>query len=382
MENIHTPILIIGAGPAGLATAARLSAAGQDFTIIEKSKYVGNAWREHYDRLCLHTVKELSHLPLLPFPDDYPRYVHKDQLVDYYEQYKDHFKIKPHYETAATDIRRKNGEWQVQTDTGQTFQTPNLVVATGVNHAPNRPVFKDEEQFTGQIIHSKVYKNGKPFVGKNVLVVGMGNTGAEVALDLVEYGAASTTIAVRGKVNIVPRDLRGRPTQLTALKLAKLPTWLGDWLGSQVRKLTMGDLPKYNLPYPKIPPAKQLRTLGKTPVVDLGTADMIRAGKIKIVNTGIDHFTPGSVIFEDGSEQAFDVVILATGYKANLTDMIEHGPTMMDRFGWPKFVVGAGEQDGLYFIGFDNYTAGGILGVINRDSQIIAEHISQKLIPA
>lgn len=382
MEKIYTPTLIIGAGPAGLATAARLSAAGQDFTIIEKSRHVGNAWREHYDRLCLHTVKELSHLPLLPFPDSYPRYVQKDQLVDYFEHYKDHFKIEPRYETAATDIRKVDGAWLVKTENGPSFQTPNLVVATGVNHVPNRPVFKNEEQFTGKIIHSKVYKNGKPFVTKNVLVVGMGNTGAEVALDLVEYGAASITIAVRGKVNIVPRDLKGRSTQITALKLAKLPTWLGDWIGSQVRKLTMGDLPKYNLPYPKIPPAKQLRTLGKTPVVDLGTADMIRAGAIKVVNAGIDHFTPGSVIFEDGSEQAFDVVILATGYKANLTDMIENGPTLMDRFGWPKFVVGAGEQAGLYFIGFDNYTAGGILGVINRDSQIITDHISQKTIPA
>lgn len=382
MENIKTPILIIGAGPAGLATAARLSTMGQDYTIIEKSKYVGNAWRAHYDRLCLHTVNALSHLPLLPFPEGYPQYVHKDQLVDYFEQYKDHFNIQPQYETAATAIRKVQSVWIVETDKGATYQTPHLVVATGVNHAPNRPVFKGEEQFTGQIIHSKVYKNGQPFIGKHVLVVGMGNTGAEVALDLVECGAASTTIAVRGKVNIVPRDLRGRPTQLTALKLSKLPNWLGDWIGSQVRKLTMGDLPKYNLPYPKIPPAKQLRTLGKTPVVDLGTADMIRAGKIKIINAGIEHFTPQSVVFEDGSEQPFDVVILATGYKANLTDMIENGPAMMDRFGWPKFVVGAGEQAGLYFVGFDNYTPGGILGVINRDSQIIADHISQKYIPA
>lgn len=378
-----TNILIIGAGPAGLAMAALLRQADLDFEMIEKSQHVGNAWREHYNRLKLHTVKDLSSLPGLPFPEDYPRYVPKDKLVDYFERYREHFSITPIFGTEATAISRAaDGQWLVNTNTDRSFRCAHVVIATGVNHYPNRPHFSGEKGFQGEILHSKTYKTPQPFAGKHVLVVGMGNTGAEIALDLAENGAASTTIAVRGPVNMVPLELNGRPTQVTALMLAKLPNWLGDRIGTLVRKITMGDMPKYNLPYPKIPPARQLRKLGKTPVVDLGTADMIRAGKIKVINAGIEHLREKSVCFTDGTEQSFDTILLATGYKANIQQIIAGAQTMIDEQGWPKFVIGTGPSRGLYFIGFDNYTPGGILGVINRDAKIIQEHLSaQEALP-
>lgn len=371
-----TNILIIGAGPAGLAMAALLRQANLEFIIIEKSQQVGNAWREHYDRLKLHTVKELSSLPGLPFPENYPRYVPRDKLVDYLERYQQHFSICPNFGIEATAIRRQPGEkWLVQTNSTESYLCSHLVVATGVNHYPNRPHFPGEDKFKGDIIHSKKYSTPGPFTGQRVLVVGMGNTGAEIALDLAENGATSTTIAVRGAVNMVPLELRGRPTQLTALMLAKLPNWIGDRIGSLVRKITMGDMPKYNLPYPSMPPAKQLRELGKTPVVDLGTADMIRAGKIKVINASIERLDGETVYFENGLQQKVDSIILATGYKANIQFIIEGGKEMVDEHGWPKFVIGEGNHQGLYFLGFDNYTPGGILGVINRDAKIIQEHL-------
>jgi cation diffusion facilitator CzcD-associated flavoprotein CzcO len=381
--QLQTDVLIIGAGPAGLAVAALLTQADINYQIIEKSEHVGNAWREHYDRLCLHTVKDLSHLPLLPFPEAYPKFVPKDKLVTYFDNYREHFNIHPHYQTEAVAITKaKEEKWLVRTNTNTIFNCKNIVVATGVNHYPNRPKFTGEEHFQGNIVHSKTYKNAQPFAGKKVLVLGMGNTGAEIALDLAQNGAASTTIAVRGEVNMVPLEFQGRPTQVTALMLAKLPNWLGDAIGSLVRKITMGDMPKYNLPYPKMPPARQLRKLGKTPVVDLGTADLIRAGKIKVINAGIDHFSAEKIVFEDGTEQSFDSVILATGYKANITKIIEGGESLLDTQGWPKFVVCEKEHQGLFFIGFDNYTPGGILGVINRDAKIIQEVLSSTLQPA
>jgi cation diffusion facilitator CzcD-associated flavoprotein CzcO len=373
----QTDILIIGAGPAGLAVAGRLRQAGIDFTIIEKSQYVGNAWREHYDRLHLHTVKELSHLPHRPFPEDYPRYVPKDKLVDYFEDYAEYFNIQPHFGEGAERIGREGAKWEVTTTSGKKWLANRVVVATGVNRTPFHPPFQEESDFSGTILHSKQYKNAQPFLGQTVLVIGMGNTGAEIALDLSENDI-TTYLSVRGAVNIVPRDVLGRPTQLTAMKLAKLPHWLGDWVGVQLRRFTVGDLSKYGIETPVMPPAKQLRVTGKTPVIDIGTLDAIKAGKIKVVREP-DHFTPQGVVFKDGQELAFDTVILATGYRPELDDFIPGVDPLLDEYGAPKSCIADGEFEGLYFVGFDNYTAGGILGNIYRESGEVVAAITEIL---
>lgn len=367
------PVLIIGAGPAGLAMAGRLRKLNIPFDIIEKSDRIASIWHEHYDRLHLHTIKELSHLPHLPFPEDYPRYVSRQQLVDYYEMYAKAFDIKPHFDTEIISIKKSNNKWTVKARNGKKWETEQVVIATGTNRAVNRPIFEGEEKFQGRIMHSRIYKNVDPFHDQRVLVVGMGNTGAEIALDLSEHGI-ETYLSVRSEVNIVPRDTFAGPTQLTALRLAKLPTWLGDWLGTQLRRVMVGDLSHYGIFTPKVPPAKQLRTTGKTPVIDIGTIKHIKAGKIKVL-PGIDHFTKEGVAFTNGEKYALDTVILATGYSAKLDEFIPDASEVLDEHGWPKSYMGEGKHQGLYFLGYDNYVPGGILGVIYRDSEKIANQI-------
>ncbi len=369
----QTPILIIGAGPAGLAMAGRFRQLSIPFEIIERSQRIANAWHEHYDRLHLHTVKELSHLPGLPFPADYPRYVPRKKLVAYYEQYAEHFDIRPHFGVEVTSIQRVGDTWQVQARDGRMFEAEQVVIATGVNRKVNRPGFAGEENFQGEILHSRDYKNAEPFLNQRVLVVGMGNTGAEIALDLSEHGV-ETFLCVRGMVNIVPRDFLGNPTQVTALRLSKLPTWLSDRIAIQVRKYALGDLSKFGLKFPKVSPTEQLRRTGQTPVMDIGTVAQIKQGKIKVV-PGIDHFTERGIVFNNGEEQAMDAVILATGYRPKLEELIEDADDLCDENGVPHYTIGAGKYEGLHFLGFDNYTPGGILGVIVRDSGIIAEHL-------
>ncbi|MEN0006108.1 MAG: NAD(P)/FAD-dependent oxidoreductase [Bacteroidota bacterium] len=370
MSVQRTSVLIIGGGPGGLATAGCLRKAKVPFELLEKSQRVGNAWHEHYDRLHLHTVKELSHLPHLTFPEEYPQYVPKGLLTDYFEQYTQHFNIQPHFGQTVTEISKEGTKWQVQTKQGATWIADQVVVATGVNRVPNHPAFQDEADFGGQILHSRKYRNAKPFVGQRVLVIGMGNTGAEIALDLSESDI-DTTISVRSPVNIVPRDVLGRPTQLTAQKLSKLPHWLGDWVGVQLRRFTVGDLTKYGLQTPAMPPAKQLRVTGKTPVIDIGTLTAIKAGRIKVM-PGLDHFTTSGVVFKNGQERAFDTVILATGYRPKLEAFIPGIAPLLDQYGAPSKVMAPAPFEGLYFVGFDNYTAGGILGNIFRESGQVA----------
>jgi cation diffusion facilitator CzcD-associated flavoprotein CzcO len=373
----QTPVLIIGAGPAGLAIAARLRRRGIPFEIIERSDKVGSSWHDHYDRLHLHTVKEMSHLPHLPFPEDYPRYIPRHLLCEYFEQYAKTFDIRPHFGEEMREISRwKDGRWLVRSASGCEWLAKEVVIATGVNRVPNRPRFEGEERFQGKILHSCHYKKAAPYKGRRVLVVGMGNTGAEIALDLAEHGA-DAYLSVRNPVNIVPREFLGRPTQKTALLLAKLPEWFGDWLGSQVRRISMGDLPKYGLPLSKLPPARQLRDQGKTPVVDIGTAEKIRRGKIKVL-PGIRCFFETGVVFTSGQRYTFDAVILATGYRARVEDFLQETNGLLDKYEVPKDCVGEGSYQGLYFLGFDNYSAGGILGAIRRDSSRIADLIAER----
>ena len=371
------PNLIIGAGPAGLAVAGRMRHAGIDFEILESTDKIAWSWHNHYDRLCLHTVKELSALPHLPFPDDYPRYVPREDLASYYENYAQHFDIQPHFKAIVTKVSRTDaGCWRVETKDGRVFLAERVVVATGVNRVPYSPHWNGQEQFGGEIIHSRHYKNAVPYLGKKVLLIGMGNTGAELALDLSEHDV-EVTISVRSPVNIVPRDINGRPTQLTARQLAKLPFGLGDWIGTQIRKIIVGDLTKYGLQTATMSPAKQLKETGKTPVIDLGTLKYIKSGKIKII-PDVEAFTETGVLCKNGEQYEFDTVILATGYQAKVEDFVENVEGMLDRYGVPNSPIGKGEYEGLYFVGFDNYQLGGILGTINSDSKTVVQAIKEK----
>ncbi|MEM8523278.1 MAG: NAD(P)/FAD-dependent oxidoreductase [Bacteroidota bacterium] len=369
--------IIIGAGPAGLAVAGRLRKMNLPFEVLEQTQKIAWSWHNHYDRLLLHTVKQLSHLPHLPFPEEYPLYVPKADLARYYENYATHFNIKPHFGEKVISVKKSAEQtWQVSTQTGKHFEAKNVVVATGVNRVPFSPTWEGLDTYQGSVVHSRVYKNTKPFEGKKVLVIGMGNTGAELALDLAEHDIA-VAISVRSPITIVPRDINGRPVQLTAKKLAKLPFGLGDWLGTQVRKFVVGDLSKYGLPMSKVHPAQQLRDTGKTPVIDLGTVEYIKNGKIKIL-PDVQKFYEQGVVTKDGSQHDFDAVILATGYRANISDFIENTDDLLDRFNVPKKPVMDGEHEGLHFVGFDNYKLGGILGTIFNDSETVAEAISAK----
>lgn len=373
-----TPTLIIGAGPGGLAMAGRLRQQGLEFEIVEQSGDIAHSWHNHYDRLHLHTVKQLSALPGLDFPEEYPLFVPRLQLIQYYEQYARHFDIKPHFHSKVTDIRSlTNGKWEVEIKDQDGFVADQVVIATGVNRVPFYPHWDGQENFKGEIIHSRYYKNPEPFIGKKVLIIGMGNTGAEVALDLANHNV-ETYLSVRSPVNIVPLIFMGKPTQLTAKKLEKIPFGLGDWLGTRIRTMAMGNLKKYGLKTSKMPPAKQLRETGKTPVIDLGTVDQIKAGKIKVL-PDIDHINlEGFLLFKNGQQHHFDTIILATGYRAQVEDILENTEGLLDQFHVPKGPIGSGKHKGLYFIGFDNYKLGGILGTINTDSEIVTKDILEQ----
>ena len=384
----HTPTtIIIGAGPAGLAMAGQLAHRKLPFTVLEASEYIGFAWRNHYDRLHLHTVKQYSALPHLPYPANYPTYVSRLQLVEYLEQYAAHFDIKPKFSQTVIDIKRgATGKWHVQTET-DLFEADRVIVSTGYNRFPNKPELPGQQSFRGIIWHSREYRNGAPFRGEKVLVVGMGNTGAEIALDLLEHGA-TPFISVRGPVNIVKRDVYGRPAQPSAILLSKLPNWLYDLAARLSQKLTTGDLSQYGLGKPKHPASYDTRR-GKIPVIDIGTLDQIKAGNIKVL-PGIERVNAKTVTFKaspDGEtrELPFDAIILATGYRPGLAPLLgaDLSTRILNERGYPKQLwFDEPDVQGLYFLGFTTPLTG-IIYNLTFDSDKIARHVAKNnFIPA
>lgn len=372
MQNSTT--LIIGAGPAGLAVAGQLAHRGLSFTVLEASEYVGFAWRNHYDRLHLHTVKQHSALPHLPYPADYPTYVSRLQVVEYLERYAEHFGIKPLFRQTVTDIGRgTDGLWQVRTQT-DTFSAERVVVATGYNRIPNVPELPGLRSFRGIVWHSREYRNGAAFRDEDVLVVGMGNTGAELALDLLEYGARPV-ISVRRPINIVRRDVFGKPAQPTAIFLNRFPNWFYDLMARLSQRISVGDLSAYGLGKPEHAPSYDTRR-GVIPVIDIGTLDQIKAGTIKVA-PGISQINPKTITFTDGSERPFDAIVLATGYRPGLAPVLgnELSGQVLNERGYPKQLwFDAPSLRGLYFLGFTTPLTG-IIYNLNIDSDRIAQHI-------
>lgn len=305
--------VIIGAGPAGLAVAACLIRSGIHPVVLEQAESVGASWRNHYDRLHLHTSKKVSALPHLPLPRSLPRYPSRDQFVEYLELYSRTFGIEPEFGERVTDAGRVGGAWRVTCESGKQLQAENLVIATGTNHIPHIPIWAGRNSFRGMVIHSSEYRNGAPWRGQRVLVVGFGNSGSEIALDLFEHGA-KPTLSVRGVANTVPRDLFGIPISILGRYSGRLPPVITETLFNPLLRFRVGDLKRIGLTPPPDGALTHIRKTRRVPMIDVGTTARIRTGGIA-VRPGIERFTETGVVFSDGRQEEFDAVVLATGYR-------------------------------------------------------------------
>jgi cation diffusion facilitator CzcD-associated flavoprotein CzcO len=360
--------IIIGAGPAGLACAATMCSAGLHATVLEKAATVGSAWRRHYDRLHLHTDRNHSGLPGMAMPRDYPTYPSRAQVVDYLDAYAGHFDIRPMFNTEVSRVVRDDTRWHVETN-GETIAAPVVVVATGIAHAPYRPSWPGVETFRGIVIHSSDYRNPSAFAGKRVLVVGFGNSGGEIALDLAE-ASTDVTLAVRSPVQVIPRDLLGLPILSWVILYRHLPARLVDVVNAPVLRLAVGNFEKLGLRRAAKGPRQMVEEDGHIPLIDIGTLARIRDGSIRI-RGGIDRVTSDGVVFADGKAEKFDAVILATGFRPDLRRLIRDNDGLFDQHGMPR-MTGKPAAPGLYFCG-QIVVSTGQLREIGIEAQRIAE---------
>jgi cation diffusion facilitator CzcD-associated flavoprotein CzcO len=365
------PALVVGAGPAGLAAAACLKRRGVDALVLEAAPAVGDAWRHHYDRLRLHTVKHQSHLPGMPFAKELPRYPSRADVVAYLEAYAAHFGIVPRTNEAVRAVRAADGGFVVESARG-VHRARAVVLATGLNRLPNPDRLPGQEDFRGALMHSARYRNGDAFAGQRVLVVGAGNSGAEIALDLAERGA-QPTMAVRTPVNIVPRDFLGMPMQLTSIRVRNLPIAVGDRIGRLVSRLAFGNLARYGLARPALGAMSAFKLHRRVPIIDVGTIAAIKRGEIA-VKPGVTRLTETGAVFADGSTAAFDTVVLATGFRAALAEIVAV-PGVLDADGYPRDWQGGGACPNLFFVGYQQ-PATGLLRQIAIDAEVVAAAIA------
>ncbi|MDX2596900.1 MULTISPECIES: NAD(P)/FAD-dependent oxidoreductase [Streptomyces] len=367
------PVYVIGAGPGGLAAAHALRSRGIRAVVLEKSDQVGSSWRRHYDRLHLHTTRRLSALPGLAMPRRFGRWVSRDDVVRYLEKYAEHHELEIVTGVEVFRIERSpdGTGWLLHASGGRELTGSAVVVATGYNHTPRVPDWPGLDGFGGEFTHAGHYRNAEPYAGRDVLVVGVGNTGAEIAVDLVEGGAARVRLAVRTAPHIVRRSTAGWAAQYTGVLVRRLPVRLVDRLARPLARISTPDLSAHGLARPDTGLYSRVRE-GAIPVQDVGLIDAVRTGKVEVV-AAVEGFEDGKAVLADGSRISPDAVIAATGYVRALEGLVGH-LEVLDGRGKPV-VHGPrtpANAPGLYFTGFTNPISG-----MFRELAIDAERIAR-----
>lgn len=371
-SNSEATTIIVGASAAGLASAACLKRHGVDFILLEQGEQVAGCWRNHYDRLHLHTNRGLSGLPYRPMPAGYPRYPSRDQMVAYLEAYAEAFTLVPRFGQTAVLIEPGGDGWITHTQDAS-YRSRSVVIATGNTRRPHMPSFPGVDRFHGAVLHSRDYRHGAAFKGRSVLVVGFGNSGAEIAVDLYEQGARPA-LAVRGAVNVIPRDICGIPVVAIAACTAKIPPAVSDFLFAPLLSLAIGDITSLGLRKLRYGPQQQIARERRVPLLDVDTLSHMRDGHIAVY-PGMVRFTETGVVFEDGRELTVDAVIMATGYRPALHEFLPAAARVTDAGGAPLVSGRESPLPGLYFCGF-RVSRTGMLREIGVDARRIAGSIA------
>ncbi|KAL8237064.1 hypothetical protein R6Q59_018145 [Mikania micrantha] len=372
--RVREPI-IVGAGPSGLAAAACLKNQGVPAMILERANCIASLWQfRTYDRLCLHLPKQFCQLPLMPFPVDFPTYPTKDQFLSYLESYAKNFDLKPVFNATVVSAEFDGlcGLWRVKTKSIE-YLCQWLIVATGENAEEVVPRFEGLNEFKGPIVHTSSYKSGECFHHKSVLVVGCGNSGMEVCLDLCNYNAFPSLV-VRDSLHVLLQEMFWMSTFGLSIWLLKwLPIRIVDQLLLFVSRIMIGDTSHLGLNRPKLGPLELKSIYGKTPVLDVGTLAKIRSGDIKVFPK-IKKVACHNLEFVDGRVEKFDAIILATGYRSNVPTWLKDTNLFSEKDGYPKkkFPNGWKGDHGLYAVGF---TKQGLLGT-SIEATKVAEDIA------
>jgi len=379
-------VLVVGAGQAGLAIGARLTALGIDTLVVDRVRRIGDNWRNRYHALTLHNQTHVNHLPFMPFPPTWPSYIPKDKLAGWLEAYAEAMELNcwtatsfeaGHYNEAAgcwtVTLRRADG-------TVRQMHPRHIVLATGVSGIPNIPDIPTLPAFEGLVLHASQYQDGEAWAGKRAIVLGSGNSAHDIAQDL-HSGGADVTLVQRSPTMVVDLETAQLPYALynegistedcdlitagTPLPLARKTHQHITAMGRARDRALLDGLTArgFRLDFGDDDTGWQFKylTRGGGYYFNVGCSDLIVSGEVKLLShDAVTRFTRTGLELTDGRNLAADLIVLATGYKGQ-THLLQKlfGADVAERVG-PVWGFGDGfelrnmytrtPQQGLWFI--------------------------------
>jgi putative flavoprotein involved in K+ transport len=351
--NMNETILIIGAGPAGLAAAYELKRCGLQAHIIDQAPEVAASWRKRHDQLRLNTHRWFSGQPGMPIPRRYGAFPRRDDYVAYLNEYAAQLGLPIHFGLRANRIDRANGgNWVVHTDQSD-IHSQHVIVATGSDRVPYLPEWPGLKEYHGELIHASQFRHASQYVDKSVLIVGAGNSGIDIANHLSQVPMKPSWISVRSGPTIAPQYIWGLPTHPLLVWSRWLPIKVQDLNTALVSRLFLGDLQKCGMPVPSKGAITRQKEDGVTISVDNGFVKALKAGRFRVVPE-ISAFSSQGVHLSDGRTLEPDTVICATGYRLGLEDLVGH-LGILDQRGFPRWIADQASPDypGLWFFGLN-----------------------------
>ena len=376
---------MIGAGSSGIAACQVLNAAEVEFDCFEKGSEVGGNWRYENDNelssayrsLHINTSRGLMAYKTYPMPDDYPDYPNHFQIARYFDDYVDHFALreKIRFRTEVTSVAPVDGEWEVtvgdREGNRETRRYRAVLVANGHHWDPRwpEPAYQGQESFEGEQIHVHHYREPEVLRGKRVLVLGIGNSATDIAVESSRI-AERTFLAMRRGAYVMPKYLNGKPTDEAASKvLTMMPLAVQRFVLNRMLGLTAGDMTAYGLPEP------DHKLLEAHPTVSAELLSRLGHGDIA-VRPNIERFAGGRTVrFADGSEEEIDLVVYCTGYKITFPffdpDLVSAEDNRLALYRR----VASVEHPGLYFIGLIQ-PLGAIMPLAEAQAEWVADLLS------
>lgn len=364
---------MIGAGPAGLGVAAELGRRGVEALVLERGEAIGTSWRSRYRDLRLNTDRRASGLPGARVPRGAGRWPALGDYVAFLDAYAARNALAIRLGAEIDRLDPDRGGWRLRSPQGA-LSARFVVVCTGHDRNPRLPPWPGAEGFAGELLHAAEFQDAAAFAGRDVLVVGLGTSGTEIAARLPAQ-ARRVRLAFRSSPNLMPANFLGVPITTWAQLFESAPKRLTDRLGRIVSRLKIGDLSGHGLPPAPYGLATELKVKRMGPVVDRGFTAALKAGQIELVGA-VEGFDAGDVLLADGTRLRPDVVIAATGYTPGLEPLVGHlgvlspsgQPTVLDRTG--------AAAPGLFFNGYWLPLAGE-LPAMRRTSRRIARAIAR-----